>query len=210
MPSPDLVDEFLPEYDVSDSVARVVAAERESTWRALVSADLIEVGRRRPMVAFLGFSRLLPELASHLLHGEAIPNQPEHLRLKETTQSAATDGGWMLLGEREPEELALGLVGKFWRPVIEYAALERSEFRAFAEPGWAKTVYDLQLNRIDNAHTLLTGTMRTATTDDRARRWFRRYWTLGVGAGAHVLVDGLLDLVAEQAEASAASVPVEV
>ena len=210
MPSPDLLDEFLPEFDVSDSVARAVAADRESTWRALVCADLIEVGRRRPMVAFLGFSRLLPELASHLLHGEGIPNQPEHMRLKETTQSPAIDGGWMLLGEREPEELALGLIGKFWRPVIEYATLEPSEWHAFAEPGWAKTVYDLRLTRIDDAHTLLTGTMRTATIDDRARRWFRRYWTLGVGAGAHVLVDGLLDLVAEQAEASAASVPVEV
>ena len=124
MTSPDLLDEFLPEYDVSDSVARVVAADRDSTWRALVSADLVEVGRRRPLVAVLGFSRLLPELASSLLHGEGIPVQPDHLRLKETTQSPAIDGGWMLLGEREPEELALGLVGKFWRPVIEYAELE--------------------------------------------------------------------------------------
>ena len=44
-----------------------------STWRALVSADLVEVGRRRPLVAVLGFSRLLPELASSLLHGEGTP-----------------------------------------------------------------------------------------------------------------------------------------
>ena len=64
-----------------------------------------------------------------------------------------------------------------------------------------QTVYDLRLTRVDEDRTLLTGTMRTATTDDRARRWFRRYWTLGVGSGAHVLVDGLLDLVAERAEA---------
>ena len=138
MTSPDLLDEFLPEYDVSDSVARAVAADRDSTWRALVSADLVEVGRRRPLVAVLGFSRLLPELASSLLHGEGTPVQPDHLRLKDTTQSPAIDGGWMLLGEREPEELALGLVGKFWRPVIEYAELEASHFSGFSEPGWAR------------------------------------------------------------------------
>ena len=202
MPLPDLLDELLPEYDVSDSVARVVAADRDATWRALVNADLIEVGRRRPMIAFLGFTRLLPELALHLLHGEGIPDQPDHLRLKETTHSPAMDGGWMLLGEREPEELALGLVGKFWRPAIEYAQLEPSHFSGFSDPGWAKTVYDLRLARIEGNRTLLTGTMRTATTDDRARRWFRRYWTLGVGSGAHVLVEGLLDLVAEQAESA--------
>lgn len=42
--------------------------------------------------------------------------------------------------------------------------------------------------------------MRTATTDDRASRWFRRYWTLGVGTGAHILVNGLLDVVREDAQ----------
>jgi hypothetical protein len=36
--------------------------------------------------------------------------------------------------------------------------------------------------------------MRTATTDERARRWFRRYWTFGVGSGAHVLVNGVIEL----------------
>jgi hypothetical protein len=35
--------------------------------------------------------------------------------------------------------------------------------------------------------------MRTATTDEQSRRWFRRYWTLGVGSGAHVLVNGLIE-----------------
>jgi hypothetical protein len=34
----------------------------------------------------------------------------------------------------------------------------------------------------------------------KARRWFRRYWTFGVGSGAHVLVHGLLDVVREDAE----------
>lgn len=41
---------------------------------------------------------------------------------------------------------------------------------------------------------------RTVTTDERARTWFRRYWTFGLGYGAHVLVHGLLDLVQEEAE----------
>jgi hypothetical protein len=50
---------------------------------------------------------------------------------------------------------------------------------------------------------LLTGVMRTATTDAHARRWFRRYWTLGVGSGAHLLVQHLLDIVAADAEACA-------
>ena len=43
--------------------------------------------------------------------------------------------------------------------------------------------------------------MRTATTDEHARRWFRRYWTLGVGSGAHVLARGLIHAAREAAEA---------
>jgi hypothetical protein len=42
--------------------------------------------------------------------------------------------------------------------------------------------------------------MRTATTDEHARRWFRRYWTFGVGSGAHMLVHALLESVRERAE----------
>jgi hypothetical protein len=45
-----LADEFLPTYDVSDAVAVVVDADVDVTWRALLKADLIEVGRRKPFV----------------------------------------------------------------------------------------------------------------------------------------------------------------
>lgn len=68
------------------------------------------------------------------------------------------------------------------------------------QPGYAKTVYSLSLRPLDERRTLLSGAMRTATTDEQARRWFRRYWTLGVGSGAHVLVNGVIDLVREMAE----------
>lgn len=61
-------------------------------------------------------------------------------------------------------------------------------------------IYSLSVRAIDQHRTMLTGVMRTATTDEYARRCFRRYWTLGVGSGAHVLVNGLLDVTRELAE----------
>jgi hypothetical protein len=36
-------------------------------------------------------------------------------------------------------DLALGLVGKFWRPVIAYAKVTAEAFRDFSDPGYAKT-----------------------------------------------------------------------
>lgn len=198
-----LVDEFLPVYDVSDAVATVVEADLATTWDALMEVDLIEVGRRFPMVAVLGALRALPGVVSHLLHGESVPHAPARLRLHDTTTLPPDEGAWVLLGERARDEIALGLVGKFWRPVISYAIVDRDGFRDFAEPGYAKTVYALSVGRLGERRTLLSGLMRTATTDEQARRWFRRYWTLGVGTGAHVLVNGVIDLVREMAETRA-------
>ena len=45
--------EYLPVYDVSDAVAVVVEAERETVWDALLQIDLLDVGRRSPMVGVL-------------------------------------------------------------------------------------------------------------------------------------------------------------
>jgi hypothetical protein len=198
-----LADEFLPVYDVSDGVGLVVGAGAGTTWDALMRADLVEVGRRKPLVGILGALRGLPEIVSQLVHGERPATPPPSLTLRGMAALPAGDGAWALLGERPGEEIALGLVGKFWRPVIEFAAVDAGAFADFAEPGYAKTVYALSVRALDEHRTLVTGLMRTATTDEQARRWFRRYWALGVGSGAHVLVAGLLDVVREDAEATA-------
>lgn len=187
-------------FDFSDTIETVVAADTTTTWKALIEADLIEVGRRRPLVGLLGAVRVLPDLAWQGLHGEHPPAAPQRLTLRGTTELPMSGGGWVLLGERPPEEIALGLVGKFWRPVIEYAEADASAFKDFAEPGFGKTVYVLGTSPQEHQGTLLWAMMRTATTDEHARVWFRRYWTFGVGYGAHILVHALLDSVREDAE----------
>jgi hypothetical protein len=198
-----LADELLPVYDVSDEVATVVHAETPRVWRAVMDADMIALGRRAPLVGVLGAVRVLPELVSNLLHGERPAGAPKSLHLREMAELPRAQGGWTLLGEREGDQIALGLVGKFWRPVIEYADVPAEDFTAFSEPGYAKTIYQLSVRPIDDG-TLLSGLMRTATTDEHARSGVRRYWTFGVGSGAHVLVQALLDSAREDAEAAAA------
>jgi hypothetical protein len=129
------------------------------------------------------------------------------MTLRDTAAVPAARGGWVLLAERPGESLALGLVGRFWRPVITYQQVDREAFRDFAEPGYAKTVYELSVQGLGDGRTLLSGLMRTATTDEHARRWFRWYWTLGVGSGAHVLVTGVLEQTRDHAERAAALAP---
>ncbi len=197
-------DEFLPVYDVSDEVATVAAAGRDAAWQALLGVDLLELGREAPMVGVLGALRVLPEVVGHLLHGEQPPKPPESMRILDLPTIPMSEGGWVLLEARPGEQVALGLVGKFWRPVIEYARItSAAQFQAFDEPGFAKTVYLLSAKDLGAERTLLSGLMRTATTDEHARRWFRRYWTFGVGSGAHILVGSLLEAARRAAEGEA-------
>jgi hypothetical protein len=196
----NLAEKLLPSYDVSDSVATMVGAPPEAAWDALMDVDLVEVGKRKKVAGTLIGLRVLPELVMRLLRGEKLPAAPSRMTLRDSAEIPAGDGGWVLLEERPGQELALGLVGRFWRPVIEYRAVAPEDFTTFSEPGYAKTVYALAVRPIDEGHSLLSATMRTATTDEDARRWFRRYWTLGVGSGAKVLVNGVLDLACEMAE----------
>lgn len=194
-----LADELLPTFDVSDQVAVVVDADEHTTWDALIDADLLELGRRRPLVGLLLGVRMLPDLIRQRLHGKEAPRL-ERLTLRDATKLPMSGGGWVLLDERPGEEIALGLVGKFWRPMIEFADVDAAAFKDYAAPGFAKTVYALGTRRIADGKTLVWGLMRTATTDEHARRWFRRYWTLGIGSGAHMVVNGLLDLIRDEAE----------
>ena len=130
------------------------------------------------------------------------PEPPSGLRLHDLAGVSASEGGWILLGERENEEIALGLIGKFWKPVIEFAEVHAGEFKQFNEPGFAKHVYSLSVSELDGDRTLLRAEMPT-TTDEQARKSFRRDWTFGVGSGAHVLITGVVEDARGRAEAAA-------
>ena len=120
MSESELAEDFLPGYDVSDAVARVVEADREVTWQALLDVDLLKLGCSAPLVGMLGALRMLPEVVGHLLHRERPAKPPDSMRLRDLPSMPMYEGGWILLRERPGEEIALGLVGKFWRPVAPH------------------------------------------------------------------------------------------
>lgn len=52
--------------------------------------------------------RMLPDLVGHALHGEAMPPAPKPMTLRAMAGLPLGEGGWVLLGERPGEEIALG------------------------------------------------------------------------------------------------------
>jgi hypothetical protein len=78
---------------------------------------------------------MLLEIIGHLLYGERPAKPPGSMRLRDLPSIPMYEDGWILLGERVGHEIALGLGGKLWRPVIEFAPItSEDEFRDFDEP----------------------------------------------------------------------------
>jgi hypothetical protein len=161
-----LLDELLPEYDVTEAAHVVVRASPEETFTAARDFDFLRV--RTPLLVAAMWVRGLPARLAH--RAEAVPPT---LVLSEETMP-----GWVLLGERPGEEVAFGAVGVFWHPQIEWHSVARAEFAGFADPGFGKIACNFSVRPYGEQATLLSYECRTVTTDPESRRAFARYWRI--------------------------------
>ena len=82
---------------------------------------------------------------------------------------------------------------------IPYSARCPPEFAGFHEPGYAKIVWTLRADPINATESVARTETRVATTDQAARKAFRRYWSL-VSPGVEVIRWVSLRLVKREAE----------
>ena len=111
--------------------------------------------------------------------------------------------GWLPLGEVAEHEIAIGAVGRFWQPAIEWydvSAMTPERFAAFDEPGWGRIAASLSLRPYGTRRTLLSYEARTALGDPGSARRFARYW-LFVRPFARHIMRAALATVAADAEA---------
>lgn len=71
--SPMLIDQYLPEYDATEGRHVIANADPETTYEAMLTADLMNTG---PIVRALGRLRDVPRVASHWLGGTRGPPHP--------------------------------------------------------------------------------------------------------------------------------------
>ncbi|WP_211334094.1 SRPBCC family protein [Halopiger aswanensis] len=192
-----LIDRYLPEYDVTAIRHAVVEADPETTYAAMLTADLLDTG---PIVRALGWLRTLPTATARRFRGTTGASPPERLRFADVPE---TDE-WTLLEAAPGEEFVFGAVGKFWRPAIEWRRVDADAFASFDEPGYAKLAISLSVRPYGEGRTLVSYEARTATTDDRARRRFRRYWRV-IGPFAGYLMSRALERIRADAAARAST-----
>lgn len=187
-----LVDRFLPDYDYTVVRHVVVEADSETTYEAMRTADLTDLG---PVVRALGWLRAAPTAVSNWVRGRPTAATPDRLRLADVTETAE----WTLLAATPGREFVFGTVGKFWRPDIEWRPVDADDFARFEDTGYAKLACSLSVRPYGDGRTLLSYEARTSTTDERSRRRFGRYW-LVVGPFAGFLMTRALDRMRRDAE----------
>jgi hypothetical protein len=85
--------------------------------------------------------------------------------------------GWLRLGEDPGHELAIGAVGRFWTPTIEWHDVGTpAAFLDLDEPGWGKIGVSFSVRPYGAHRALSSYECRTRTTDERSGAAFARYW----------------------------------
>jgi hypothetical protein len=191
--APMLIDRFMPRYDVTIAAHAIVRRGPVATFRAASELDFMSV--HSPLLDLAMWARGLPAR----LTGRA-PAPPPRLVLAKGDPLP----GWVVLGQRDDEELAFGAVGKFWQPSIEWRDVAAETFASFDEPGWGKIAANFSVRAYGDGATLLTYECRTVTTDPESRRKFLRYWRVGRPVIAHVF-RATVDTIRANAERDAAS-----
>jgi hypothetical protein len=164
----DLLDTYLPGYDVVLTEHLVVEAAPEVVFAAAKGFDFLTTDAK--VVNALMTLRTLPGR----LRGRPGAT-PASLML---ATDASVLPGWVNLGEVPGRELVFGAVGKFWKSDIEWHDVPADEFAAFAEPGWGKIGCHLLVRPDGPGRSILSYECRTATTDLTSRAQMKRYWWL--------------------------------
>jgi hypothetical protein len=185
-----LIDTWMPEYDFVERHETPVRAPASTVHRSLMEVDF----GGHPVVRVLLGLRTLP---GRLLRRPAWDRPTRLLRLRE-----APGFGFVLLEERPPHEVVLGLTGRFWRVSGGLVPTDPSTFRDCVPAGSARVAWSFELCPRGEDATLLSTETRIRCADAAARRAFGRYWLL-VRPGSGLIRRALLRSVKVDAERSA-------
>jgi hypothetical protein len=157
----ELLDRFMPDYDVVERHQVRVAAPGAVTFAAAREQDLLQ----SPLVRAIYKAREL-----------VLRAEPEDRQLPRGLLAWALALGWGVLAEAPGREIVGGAVTRPWEANVTFRALPPGEFAAFREPGYVKIVWTLRADPIGEGESWFRTETRSVATDAASRARFRRYW----------------------------------
>lgn len=157
------IDKYLPTFDVHEIHAVGVNAEAASVYNVLRSSRL----RESIIIRLLFVLRGMPAAVRHPSRSPDMPG---------TTLEELLKNGFILLEDDPPNEIVLGLVGKFWSLSGCIQRMDADAFAGFRKHGFAKAVWNFRIAARPDGGTHLSTETRVACTDEASRWKFRLYW----------------------------------
>ena len=192
-----LIDEVLPQFDVTRVDVVVVTGAPQHVYQALRDYDMVDVTRDDRLIRVLFAVRGLPDRLMQMLGKRPEPAPVTSMRLADLP----AEGEWVRLAENPGREFVFGAAGRFWGGPIQWERITPETFAAFEAPGSARIAANLAVHPYARGRVLLTYETRTAATDDRARRGIRRYWRL-LSPFIGIVLRGVLNGVKQRVEQS--------
>ena len=158
-----LIDSFAPTPDAVETHSIAINASSQAVRHALWTADL---GGSLIIKVLLGL-RALPEI---ILHGSPIGRRDRKITLQ-----TVIDSGFGILAE-QPDEIVLGVTGRFWRPTGNLSPFNREDFDRPVPEGLARGVWNFRIKEDGRDRTILSTETRVICGDDVSRRRFSVYW----------------------------------
>ncbi|RPI55083.1 MAG: hypothetical protein EHM55_08915 [Acidobacteria bacterium] len=180
----DLLDRFMPAYDVAERHHIGVAAPAAITFAASMDMDLED----SPIIRAIFKGR-------EILLGADRDRKVPVRGLVAVTKAL----GWGVLAERPDREIVMGAVTQPWKANVEFRSLPPDEFAAFDRPGFVKIVWTLRADAVDANRSIARTETRVVATDGEARRRFRWYWAR-FSAGIVLIREVSMRLVKTEAE----------
>jgi len=154
-----VIDQWLPQYQVSASYSMLVRASDEKTYAAVERARFSNLPVVRVLMGIRGYGRSRSKTTE--------PDPRENVR-----------GPFLELAIIPKREVVLGVAGRFWSPDGGIVRdLTPVQFVDFHRQGYAKAVWSFSLNP-SNDGTELTTETRIQTFGRSATLKFRTYWLL--------------------------------
>jgi hypothetical protein len=182
-----LIDDFMPNFDVSERHHTLVLAPVEDAYAAARKVDLV----RSRVVRGLLAARGIPARVRR--RHRAVP--------RTMTLDDLMAAGFVWLGEDPGREFVLGLVGTFWKPTGGLSRVDPSEFASFDEPGQAKATWNFRTIPDGDDRSFVTTETRVRVPDEPSRRKFLLYWA-AIGPFSGVIRKQALSLIKADAERS--------
>jgi len=158
----ELLDVFMPKYEISERHHVNVAAPADITFQAACAMDLLD----SKVVRTIFKTREL------LLRA-----QPQGNILPRGLLAQTEVLGWRMLAQIPGREIVMGAVTQPWKGTPVFRGVAPDEFAAFQEPGYVKIAWTLRADPAGAETSVFRTETRVVSTDAGARSKFRRYWS---------------------------------